>query len=399
MWILPKQLHTSAYVQDTKELGVDSEAFSQICEKSLTWRGKDSLSPTWLRRWNRVPWIKLLSTRTLKPSHTESFEDALISSLAGSHVSHSQLLDSVKQLKTQDICSHTSETESESANLELFSSKTSQELYQPKQPTENLFSNMSSESWKDWVIEQRQEYSQRKKLEHHIREKGSTSWATPQVADAQRAEMVRTPEQLAKARSTSEMAKQGKKRGGCRNLREDVMQPQNWPTARTSDAEGGRIETEMTATGFQSKRHRSNQTFGAKLRDAVETHEENWPTPATRDYKGANSIQHIMGETASQRGHMGQLPNAVLKSGLQDLVSDSTTGKPRELFPTPRANKVHPEITEKNRAYLANRNKSNLEEEIAGYCGKATGKLNPDWVEQLMGLPTGWTDLGSWVTE
>ena len=438
MWILPKQLHTSAYVADTKELGVDSEAFSQICEKSLTWRGKDSLSPTWLRRWNRVPWIKLLSTRTLKPSHTESFEDALISSLAGSHVSHSQLLDSVKQLKTQDICSHTSETESESANLELFSSKTSQELYQPKQPTENLFSNMSSESWKAWVIDQRQEYSQRKKLAHHIRESESTSlgwstpivgdahlasnpeaaqkrisegkstlsrqveaknWATPQVADAQRAEMVRTPEQLAKARSTLEMAKQGKKRGGCRNLREDVMQPQNWPTARTSDAEGGRIETEMTATGFQSKRHQSNQTFGAKLRDAVETYEENWPTPATRDYKGANSIQHIMGETASQRGHMGQLPNAVLKSGLQDQQSDSTTGKPQELFPTPRANKVHPEITEKNRAYLANRNKSNLEEEIAGHCGKATGKLNPDWVEQLMGLPTGWTDLGSWVTE
>jgi hypothetical protein len=188
------------------------------------------------------------------------------------------------------------------------------------------------------------------------------NWATPQVADAQRAEMVRTPEQLAKARSTSEMAKQGKKRGGCRNLREDVMQPQNWPTARTSDAEGGRIETEMTANGFQSKRHQSNQTFGAKLRDAVETYEES-------------------------------------KDGPQDQQSHSTTGKHLELFPTPRANKVHPEITEENRARLANRNKSNLEEEIAGHCGKATGKLNPDWVEQLMGLPIGWTDLGSWEME
>ena len=26
-------------------------------------------------------------------------------------------------------------------------------------------------------------------------------------------------------------------------------------------------------------------------------------------------------------------------------------------------------------------------------------KLNPNWVEQLMGLPIGWTDLGSWATE
>ena len=351
MWILPKQLHTSAFVQDTKELGLDSEAFSRISEKSLMWRGKDSLSRTWLRRWNRVPWIKLLSSRTLKPSHTKSFEDALISSLAGSRVSPSQLRDSVKQLKIPDTCSHISGTESRTANLELSFSRTWQESSLLKLETEIPFSNMSSENWKAWVIEQRQEYSQRKKLAHHIREKGSSSWATPQVADAQRAEMVRTPEQLAKARSTSEMAKQGKKRGGCRNLREDVMQPQNWPT------------------------------------------------PATRDYKGANSIQHITGETASQRGHMGQLPNAVLKSGLQDQQSHSTSGKHLELFPTPRANKVHPEITEENRARLADRNKSNLEEEIAGHCGKATGKLNPDWVEQLMGLPTGWTDLGSWVTE
>jgi hypothetical protein len=28
-----------------------------------------------------------------------------------------------------------------------------------------------------------------------------------------------------------------------------------------------------------------------------------------------------------------------------------------------------------------------------------TEKLNPDWLEQLMGLPSGWTDLGSWATE
>jgi hypothetical protein len=49
------------------------------------------------------------------------------------------------------------------------------------------------------------------------------------------------------------------------------------------------------------------------------------------------------------------------------------------------------EITENNRDRLANRNKSNLEGEIAGHCGKATGKLNPRWVETLMGLPIGWT--------
>ena len=47
-------------------------------------------------------------------------------------------------------------------------------------------------------------------------------------------------------------------------------------------------------------------------------------------------------------------------------------------------------MKESNRAILANRNKSNLEEEIAGYCGNKTGKLNPRWVAQLMGVPTDW---------
>jgi len=401
MWILPKQLHTSVSVLDTKGSDKDCEEFSQICEKSLTWRGKDSLSPTWLRRWKRVSWMRHLSTRTLRPSHTESFEDAWTSSLEDSRANPSRLLENVKQLTTQDTSSPSLLKESESANLELFSSKTWLESSQPKPGTENQFSNMSSESWKDWVTEQRLEYSQRKKSAHLIRERESTSWATPQVTDAQRGEMIRTPEQLAKARSASEMAKEGKKRGGCRNLREDVMQPQNWPTARTSDAEGGRIQTEMTSEGFKSKRHKSNQTFGAKLRDAVETYEEkNWPTPQVGEEKvsrprilGGTQNQVMLSQVAIEESI------ALSQDGPHDQDPNSTTGKSQESWPTPRANKVHPEITDKNRDQLANRNKSNLEEEIAGHCGTATGKLNPDWVEQLMGLPVGWTDLGSWETE
>ena len=157
MWILPKQLHTSAYVLDTKELGLDSEAFSQICERSLTWRGKDSLSRTWSRRLKRVSWMRHLSSRTLNNSHTESFVDKWTSYLEASRANHSVVRDSVKQLTTLGTCSHTSETASETANLELFSSKTLQESSQPRPQTENQFSSMSSESWKAWVTEQRQE--------------------------------------------------------------------------------------------------------------------------------------------------------------------------------------------------------------------------------------------------
>ena len=402
MWILPKQLHTSAYVLDTKELGLDSEAFSQICERSLTWRGKDSLSRTWSRRLKRVSWMRHLSSRTLNNSHTESFVDKWTSYLEASRANHSVVRDSVKQLTTLGTCSHTSETASETANLELFSSKMLQESSQPRPQMENQFSSMSSESWKAWVTEQRQEYSQRVKSAHLTRESESSSLG--------------------------------------------------WPTARTSDAEGGRIETEMTSGGFKSKRHKSNQTFGAKLRDAVETYEEknwatpqtfdsnnivrtpeklaqtraeknagcmnlreqvhypdmdhsrkaakNWPTASTRDHKGG----YTGGRIRNGKVSMDTLDVAVqahTEGGLLDQASDSTTGKRQgsQQWATPRANKVHPVITEKNRDHLANRGKSNLEEDIAGHCGTAQGKLNPDWVEHLMGLPAGWTDLGSWETE
>lgn len=304
MWIIPKQLHTSASALDTKALGLDSEEFSQICERSLTWRGKDSLSRTWLQRWKRENWMQHLCSRTLRPSLTESFVDAWTSSVAASRANHSVLLESVTALKTLDTCSHTSPTESESANLELFSSKTLKESSQPRQQTEGQFSSMSSESWKAWVTEQRQEYSQRLKSARLTRESESSSLA--------------------------------------------------WPTASVAGCvEGGVVSNvEMTSTGFKATRE-NGISYGAKLRDAVETYEKkNWPTVTVGEekyrIKGNSQASKCLSAMAA-RGELGH----------PDQANHSTTGKSQG----------------------------------------SQGKLNPDWVEQLMGLPVGWTDLGSWEME
>ena len=292
-----------------------------------------------------------LCTRTLKPSLTESSVDAWISSLEASRANPSVLLESVTALKIPDTCSHTSQPELESANLELFSSKTSKELSQPRQQTVSQFSSMSSESWKAWVTEQRQEYSVRLKSAHLIRESGSTSW----------------------------------------------------PTATVFDTTGGSYPTEMVDGVYRSKHSQDPNSpwYGAKLRDAVETYEKkNWPTASARDWKDTAGMSKERDGKAL--GRIDQLPRAVYHhDGQPDQTNLSTNGKSQgsQQWPTPRANKVHPVITEENREQLANRKKANLEEEIAGHCGKAQGKLNPDWVESLMGLPAGWTDLGSWATE
>jgi hypothetical protein len=344
MWILPKQLITSASALATKESEADSQEFSQLCATSLTWRGKDSQPQTWLRRWKREPWLQHLSIRTLRPSHSQSFVGAWTSSLVDSRANPSALPESVKALKIPDISSRISPRESESANHQLSFSKMSKEFLAAEREMVNPFSNMSCERWKEWVTEQRREYSVRLKLAHHIRESGSTSWATPQAFD--HVNIVRTPEKLAQTRA--------EKNAGCMNLREQVHYPKMDHSRKAA---------------------------------------KNWPTATTRDHKGG----YVGGRIRNGKVSMDTLDVAVqahIKGGLLDQANPSTTGKSRELqWPTPRANKVQPKITEENRSQLATRKKANLEEEIAGHCGKAVGRLNPDWVESLMGLPTGWTDF------
>lgn len=78
--------------------------------------------------------------------------------------------------------------------------------------------------------------------------------------------------------------------------------------------------------------------------------------------------------------------------GLMECVNGRTQPVKIAIWPTPRANKVHPEITDENRERLGNRNRGNLEEVVAMSCTD-TGQLNPEFVEWLMGVPIGWSAL------
>ena len=103
--ILPKHPSiTSVYVADTMESDEDLNEFSQTCEQSLTWNGKDSRSRTWLQRLKRMKWMRLLFSRTLKPSHTTSFVDAWTSYLRDSHANPFPVAVNDNQPTTQDTC-------------------------------------------------------------------------------------------------------------------------------------------------------------------------------------------------------------------------------------------------------------------------------------------------------
>ena len=138
-----------------------------------------------------------------------------------------------------------------------------------------------------------------------------------------------------------------------------------WATPNTMDHLPQRSEE---STKKMQEGHRKGRTRPSNLREQVDEETmKMFPTPRANE----------PGRTTKGYGR-----------GLAELVE----GK-EQLWPTPRANKVHPVITEENREQLANRNKGNLEEVVAGEVGGATGQLNPTWVEWLMGYPEGWTEL------
>lgn len=103
-----------------------------------------------------------------------------------------------------------------------------------------------------------------------------------------------------------------------------------------------------------------------------------WPTPAARDYKGANSELHCT-ETGTGRKHMDQLPNAVAHGGT----------KTRRTWLTPKTPTGGGQM-ERNTEGGGLRK---LEDQISQDAGRPTGQLNPSWVEWLMGWPIGFTDL------
>ena len=382
MWILPKKIQslTSVSVLDTKESEKDLEEFCQMSEKSLMWRSKPSQLRTWLTRWKRNSWMQHLSIRTLKSSHTKSFVEKWTSYLEDSLANHSLKLELEKLQRTQDTSFLTSQKESESANQELFSSKMSKESSQQKPQMENQFSDMSSEHWKDWVTKQRREYSQRVKSASHIKEKESLSLAypTPSVAGCVEGGVAKNVEMNEKGFSATR--ENGTKYGA--KLRDAVIHQASWATPNTMDTLPPRS---YEATQKQAMTARKGRNNPANLREQVDPtcvkaykNVKNWGTPKEQDSRAAMTDRgkHNLGEQVHGM-HNQNYPTPTSRDWKGAYSKESQESKPRNLLPDAVGENTQRDLMKNNTN------------------GKplVSLKLNPDWVEQLMGLPIGWTDF------
>jgi len=153
-----------------------------------------------------------------------------------------------------------------------------------------------------------------------------------------------------------------------------------WPTPTTQEVE--HPEAELTETGRRkSKNGETSHSLG--LADAVRL----WPTPTavTRPMEG-----NVRAYRAKIQA--GEMTEAEAEAILGKSVWEAQ-GKIPAIWPTP----THGKLAGGSGAFQQiqdkyENNEITLEEKKAMQAGNG-GRLNPMWVEWLMGFPLGWTDL------
>jgi hypothetical protein len=170
-------------------------------------------------------------------------------------------------------------------------------------------------------------------------------------------------------------------------LREQVMRKENWPTPTTAEAEKISNQPNYGQKGLSNHpaivgdtereklaKSRSGQAGPAK-RSTIGKNPEQWPTP-----RAAENDENL--ETWDKRRERKQ------KEGINLHLPLSVKVRKEDNWPTPLEDDA------------SNVNPSDKRMKTLVSSTKGSGmKLNPNWVEQLMGLPGGWTQLPAhWLT-
>lgn len=295
--------------------------------------------------------------RTLKPSQRTSFETELTLLLAVIRVPLLVPQAKGSVTKTLGICGPSSKNTSQQYDLLDASLKTSKD-------TSASDSEKSLATWKALVTERRGEYLVREKWAHRTRESESTSWPTVRVSSANGA-------------SQKEIAEGNPKR----RLQTEVRL-EKWATPRVADSAGG--PRTLNERGQRVSVSDTTKTYGANLSDQV----RHWPTPSARDHKGGSGTVVEEGDKFYRVSNTTQTRfGARLGAAVEHLHKKD--------WPTPIASEAR--LGYKDRS---DPTKKGTQESLttvivnkAGGRSKCSGHLNPDWVEQLMGVPVGWTSL------
>lgn len=307
--------------------------------------------------------MRLRSGLISSDSLGKNFEDWWTSSLEAIRANHFPAQESDSEEKTRDTSGRLSQAAFDFFNQESASLKTSRATLPKGCITSCL-------SWEDWVTEQRGEFSARVNAAHRINGNEFSSWPTPQTSDQNGAASPDRPEHRLQLQDVETgFGRHDRVRNNLDGSRQESWA--NWITPQAGDVTGsGKEAVQMWANGKRPK------TSDQRLRTQVQAMEvrHSWATPK-----------------ASDPQHSG--PNMRDSAGNYALPAQAV----RESWATPRSCSamsatITPEAIESaHRGSRANY-ASNLETQMVLKNNAPAGsKLNPRWVETLMGLPVGWT--------
>ena len=319
---------TSAFAADTKASELGLDAVSKAFEQSLTARGKHSPSRTWLRRWKTDSWMQLLFSRTFQLSHGSS---SLRSWLEAS-------------CPLAGHASRFQQQENEKQRRTSGGSSTSLQMELPLFDQECFSQRTSKDSC-----------PQKCQTVPVFSGTASRDWSGYITGLRQAYSARLNAERLTSASGSS-----------------------SWPSPVASEVRQGFQDRSRGMRGSQE----SLTTVVIK----------GWPTP-----NAADSLQG--GSTQGNRKD----PNlSIAVHGPPAQASSSTDGSRQELWQTATVStgahkqkdgsmtdKLDKQVKSWATPDVSDRRSDNCRQ--IGLSNQTQGKLNPRWVETLMGLPVGWT--------
>jgi len=404
-WILPKQLHTLASALDTEALISDLDEQSQICAQSLLLRSKPSPARIWSRKWKRDSWTQHLFGRILKPSLGPAFAERWTSCLEATLASPSAPQESDLGRTTQDTCGLGSQTEFAFSNQPSAFSKTSRDTFRWDSP-------QSSATWKAWVTRSRLDYSRRLKSARLTSAKEFLSW--PTVSANEDSYRINGASQASKC--LSGMARRGEL---------------SWPTASSRDYKGA-PQSRLTPEGYNARLDEAVIIYGLAAQANPSTNGsrlESWSTPRATKASNENleswkkrrdqgkvatmplptQVQSWATPKASDPQHSGPnmrdsagnyaLPAQAVRESWATATVSTGAHRQKDGSMIPKLDtQVKTWGTPNARDWMgapgqACQERGGHRSSLPGHTKKTdnSGKLNPRWVETLMGLPVGWT--------
>ena len=346
MWIyLPPHLTSSPSAPASTEPTLDLNSCCEMLSQSATLNTKQVSSKSWLRAWKKKTYLQRLFGRISKPSTASLGVESWISSLRATRARASAVLASSSETKTLDI--------SGLISPELFK-KLSQNGYlsRTSETTSTSDLSKSEQTYSEWALTLKQEYTQRRKSASHIRGSGFLLWPTPDTtigAPNKRANVKQWGEYknlslLAIAQTlglwptprASDSHGTGKHGDGGLDLRTKVKM---WPTPDVSSANRDMSKIRPD----EQKRPNTKRTIGLPTAAAM------WPTATARDWKDSGVTENVPTNALLGRA-------AVRWTGCQSH---------------------HPAQTILKDGHV---------------CSPSCQRLSPQFVENLMNFPIGWSD-------